>query len=288
MLWLVNIVAYIINAVVVGSSQFGWLGATNEEISDDNLTFVTPAGWAFSIWGVIFLFELIFVVWGALPSNRGMRIIDDGVGCWFAIANVVQAAWSLTFAQELLIVSAVLLCAIAFSLGMAVVCLSKFKRAQTIQCLSVAFWTVHFPIGLHAGWVLAASLVNINVALELDDLSSQTAALILTIVGASFGASFAALLFYDQVYLLAVAWAIAGIAAKDDFRRERLGKPISDGVNEALKGLWIALLCLMVLGFLAGVRQRNRDALELEDKSGSSRKREAAASSDLTSAIYAS
>ena len=44
MLWLVNIVAYIINAVVVGSSTFGWLGATNEEVSDDNPTFVTPEG----------------------------------------------------------------------------------------------------------------------------------------------------------------------------------------------------------------------------------------------------
>ena len=43
MLWLVNIVAYIINAAVVGSSQLGWLGATNTEGSDDNLTFVTPA-----------------------------------------------------------------------------------------------------------------------------------------------------------------------------------------------------------------------------------------------------
>lgn len=135
-----------------------------------------------------------------------------------------------------------------------------------------------------------ASLVNINVALELDDVSSQTAALILTIVGASFGASFAALIFYDQVFLLAVAWAIAGIAAKDEYRLEKLGKPVSDGVNEALKGLWIALLCLMVIGFLAGVRQRNRDALELEDKSesSSSGRREATESADLTSAIYSS
>ena len=61
----------------------------------------------------------------------------------------------MTFAQELLVTSAVLLCAIAFSLGMAVVCLSKFKREKLVQCLSVSFWTVHFPIGLHAGWVLA-------------------------------------------------------------------------------------------------------------------------------------
>lgn len=43
MLWLVNVIAYVINAVVVGSSNFGWLGETNAEVSDDNPTLVTPA-----------------------------------------------------------------------------------------------------------------------------------------------------------------------------------------------------------------------------------------------------
>lgn len=42
MLWLVNIVAYIINAVVVGGSTAGWWGATNDTVSDDNPTLVTP------------------------------------------------------------------------------------------------------------------------------------------------------------------------------------------------------------------------------------------------------
>lgn len=46
--------------------------------------------WAFSIWGVIFLFELIFVIWGALPGNRDSRVVKEGVGCWFAVACVAQ------------------------------------------------------------------------------------------------------------------------------------------------------------------------------------------------------
>ena len=44
MLWAVNIIAYLINAVVVGGSNFGWWGETNEDVSDANPTFVTPAG----------------------------------------------------------------------------------------------------------------------------------------------------------------------------------------------------------------------------------------------------
>lgn len=34
---------YLINAAVVGSSNFGWLGETNAAVSEDNPTFVTPA-----------------------------------------------------------------------------------------------------------------------------------------------------------------------------------------------------------------------------------------------------
>ncbi|CAM9636307.1 unnamed protein product [Scytosiphon promiscuus] len=288
MLWAVNVLAYVINAVVVAGSTFGWWGATNDEVSDDNPTFVTPIGWAFSIWGVIFLFELIFVVWGAFPGNQDARVIQEGVGCWFAIACIVQAAWSVTFAQELLVVSAILLCIIAFTLFMAVVGLNKVQYEEEITVLTLPFWGVYFPIGLHGGWTLAASLVNINVALELTDAGSELAAFILSVVAAAVAASYGSLIFNNQFYLLAIAWAIAGIAAKKDYRREVLGGDIANGVNEALQGLWISLLCVAVLGVLAGMRQRNQAELEHENKRNGPGARRDHAQSGLTSAIYSS
>lgn len=93
-----------------------------------------------------------------------------------------------------------------------------------------------------------------------------------------------------QFYLLAIAWAIAGIAAEKGYRRDALGADLASGVNEALQGLWIALLCVAVLGVLAGMRQRNQ--AELEDYEGKRRSSTAAhrhqAQSGLTSAIYSS
>lgn len=62
------------------------------------------ARWAFSIWGVIFFFELVFVVWGAFPGNQDARVIQEGVGCWFTIACLVQvnaAAKASTSGSEL-------------------------------------------------------------------------------------------------------------------------------------------------------------------------------------------
>eukprot|EP00752_Nemacystus_decipiens_P016332 g14607.t1 len=291
MLWAVNVIAYLINAVVVGGSNLGWWGSTNAEVSDDNPTFVTPADWAFSIWGVIFLFELIFVVWGAFPANRDSRVVQEGVGCWFAIACVVQAAWSIVFAQELLVVSAILLCVIAFSLFMGVVSLSKVQFEEDITVFTLPYWGVYFPIGLHGGWTLAASLVNINLALELTDAGSELSAFILSVVAAALAACFVSLIFYNQPYLLAITWAIAGIAAKQDYRRQVLGKDIADGLDEALQGLWIALLCVGVLGIVAGARQRHRTAYDHDGKGSGHRPTPSAprdAGHGLTSAIFSS
>eukprot|EP00752_Nemacystus_decipiens_P016331 g14606.t1 len=255
-LWLVNVLAYVVNAIFVGSSSFGWLGSTNGEVSDNNRTFVTPATWAFSIWGFIFLFELLFVVWGALEANRDSRIVQEGVGWWFAIACVVQAVWSVLFAQELLVVSAILLCVIAFSLFMGVISLSEIHREGSITPCTLPFWGVYLPIGVHGGWTLAAALININLALELTDVGAELSALILSVVAASVFASFGSLIFYSHPYLVAIAWAIAGIADEKDYRRERLGGDIADGVDSALEILRIALL---VVGF-AGIFYRIRKA----------------------------
>lgn len=96
------------------------------------------------------------------------------------------------------------------------------------------------------------------MALELTGVSSEITALILTIVGAVFGAVVASLIFYDPIYLISIVWAIAGIASKQDYREERVGGPVADGINDALQGLWIALLCVGFFGFLAAMRERNR------------------------------
>eukprot|EP00903_Cladosiphon_okamuranus_P005608 g5579.t1 len=248
-LWLANVLAYVVNAVFVAASNFGGFGSTNAEVSDDNPTFITPASWAFTIWGVIFLFELIFVVWGAFEANRNSRIVQEGVNWWFAVACVVQAAWSVVFAQELLVVSAILLCVIAFTLFMAVVSLSKVME-EGITMRTLPFWGVYFPIGLHGGWTLAAALVNINLALELADVGGELSALILSVVLASVFAVFGSLVFHNH-----------------DYRRERLGKDIADGVNGALQTLRIALLVVGFAGIIYRRRKRTRSSSALVENS---------------------
>ena len=97
----------------------------------------------------------------------------------------------------------------------------------------------------------AASLVNITVALETDNVSTEIAALLLATVAAAVAGSLVSLVFYDPVYLAAIVWAIAAIAANEDYRIERLRKPVADGVTEGLEAVWIFLVCVAVVGTIA-------------------------------------
>jgi predicted tellurium resistance membrane protein TerC len=110
---------------------------------------------------------------------------------------------------------------------------------------------VHFPIGLHAGWLCAASLVNINLAIKYDNGSVplQVAGAILAIFFSAFFACLFELKFKDSAFLLANAWALYGISVNEDYRNGLLGSDISEGFFIVLNSVWIGLITLTIATF---------------------------------------
>ena len=53
-------------------------GASNRRVSDRFSTPITPAGWAFSIWGLIFFLQAVGVVYAAIPWGYGRADLDGG------------------------------------------------------------------------------------------------------------------------------------------------------------------------------------------------------------------
>merc|ERR1719313_124544 len=72
--WL-NLGAYVLNTIVTYVSLTGIFGKTNTELSAKYETLVTPSGWAFSIWGPIFIREGIFVVAQLFPRFRKSEVV---------------------------------------------------------------------------------------------------------------------------------------------------------------------------------------------------------------------
>src|SRR5688500_19636210 len=66
--------------------------ADQRPISDANLSPVTPAGWAFAIWAVIYAGSLVVAVYQLLPSQLPRRV-QRKTGWWLLGAFTASTVW---------------------------------------------------------------------------------------------------------------------------------------------------------------------------------------------------
>jgi translocator protein len=157
-LW--NIVAFVANAVVTyGVGALGWFGApTNQELSAKYQTLVTPIGWAFAIWAVIFISQAVWAFLQLLPSYS--EAVAETVGFKYVGVCAAQVAWTILFSQELIVPSVG---------AIATILLFLLSILWSQRKPAAATWTdwlfLQFPFAVHAGWLVAATLVNANVLL---------------------------------------------------------------------------------------------------------------------------
>ena len=71
-------------------------GRSVGEVSDGNRSLITPAGYAFSIWGVIFAGASAWAVYQALPGQR-VRAVHRRTGWPLAAAFAGNAVWEVAF-----------------------------------------------------------------------------------------------------------------------------------------------------------------------------------------------
>lgn len=168
---------------------------------------ITPVGWAFSIWGVIYTLAIVqaiaVLVCGAdsVPQRLQVDLIVLYLGgaVWIVLAGLDS---SLATAAALLVMF----------LAAADAVLTVARSSITPAWLSVL---TRAAVGLYAGWVTAAFFLNASTALvdagpvEADELRWQLAVLAVAIV------TLLVLLVMTRgipAYAAAGAWAMIGIA----------------------------------------------------------------------------
>ena len=247
---IVNVITYLANTGATYGSQLGWFGATNTAQSLKYQTLVTPIGFAFAIWGPIFILQALFTVAQLLPGYRSDPAVQQGVGYWYCAASLAQLGWTVSFAQDVIWLSMIFMLMILFSLGALLHSLGRVAAEAALPRLRLRYTLLHAPFLMHFGWITAASFVNVNVCivkyaatntqLQLGAAVASIALLLLpglynpaTLSAQVAGAS------ADPLYSLVVVWAFYGV-------HKELAKPTLEG---ALKG-WCPPL---VSGALCGV-----------------------------------
>jgi hypothetical protein len=129
------------------------------EISSRYDNLFTPASYAFAIWGFIFLGLVaysIFQVRRAFFSNKPSKFIEQ-TGYWFAIANILNAAWVFAFMYDQIGLSVMIMLGILFSLLKIVFNTNMERWDAPIEIIAFVWW----PICIYAGWISVATIANI-------------------------------------------------------------------------------------------------------------------------------
>ena len=105
-----NILAFIftiiVNSLAGSTTLIG--GKVTAEISDANFTLITPAGYTFSIWGIIYTLLGIFVIYQALPSQKN-KDFHNKIGWLFVLTSIINICWLFLWQFEYLIFSVILI-----------------------------------------------------------------------------------------------------------------------------------------------------------------------------------
>lgn len=187
----------------------GILGGVATNVPSDKFpTVITPAGYAFSIWSLIYAGCIAFSIYQALPSqSERFRAIRRA----YIISCVLNCAWLYFWSQEMIVLCVGIILALLATLAYINI---KLKTTGTRG----EYWFAKFPFGLYFGWVTAATILNATIALVYTGVRVADSAAIamgasLCLIAAAFGVLFRIKL-TNYFYPLAIAWALTAIAVK--------------------------------------------------------------------------
>lgn len=220
----VIVLAAAVFAIVVGQGQMalGW-GQTAAEFAADSDATLRVAGYAFAIWGVIYLGLLVYAVRQVLPQTGESRMIHRfgwpsaaamaGIGLW-----IIAAALDAEIATVVLIFGS--LAALLFPL------LSNAGAIRALPLRDRDRWIVVWPLAMLAGWLTVAAPLNlITVATGNGDLPAALSPTVWAMIAIAVVAVVALSVtqrIRTVAYALPVAWGLLGAFVAEQPRNASL------------------------------------------------------------------
>jgi len=216
-------------------SQQEAFGPTNGALSDRYPTLVVAAGYAFAIWGLIFLLDVVFGLW-QFSSRRHPGGVLPALRLPAALGFALTALWMPVFSQQWFWLALLIIWG---SLACLALCAARLSRDPAPE--PGQRWFAWLPLSLHAGWLTLAAILNtaqVIVAYRLlptDDMLGWSVAL--------FTLAAVVLLGLNQrmrgnpAYAVAAVWALAAVYVKQS----------ASDLAGAQTAAWIAIALAVVV-----------------------------------------
>ena len=217
-------------------------GQDTAEISDRFDVYFVPAGYVFSIWSIIYLGWIAFIIFQFRPSQQQNPRLRR-LGFLFALSNLANAAWLFCWHYNFFALSVLVMLTL---LGLLI---ASYLRLNVNRdpVSRVEYWSVDILFSVYLGWITVATVANITDWLYFTGwdgfgIPGQTWAVVMLAVASVLGLAMA-LTRRDVGYLAVLAWAFAGIAI------EQVGAP------SVVLSAWIAAAAMFGLGIYSMIHK---------------------------------
>lgn len=190
------------------------LPSTQQEVSDKFANYFAPAGFTFSVWGVIYIGVALILYLEFKHRNNPMFLsaYQKHVKPLMLVWMGLNILWTLLWAYEVLALSYVVIALYG------VVLLILARNIKKSSMLSAENLFLVIPVGIHLGWITVASFGNAMTALTQLDITG------LNPIGLTFTLIFmvVSLLLVVGSYInthnigiiIVAVWSFAGIVMK--------------------------------------------------------------------------
>lgn len=215
---IINIIAILFTIAMNALANIIEFGGVNTgETADRFFSYFTPAGYVFSIWSIIYVLQIVFIVYQVRSSQVNADYLGK-IGYLYLISGFFNVTWLIAFHFAvtypiLLLVTEPLMLGI---LGTLLYTYVKLEIGVSEVPLREKL-AVHLPVSVYVGWISVATIANtasvLNEFLTIPiDVQYLWTALVLVV--ALLLAIIMLVLRKDFAYALVIVWAAIGIYAK--------------------------------------------------------------------------
>jgi hypothetical protein len=206
-----TIVATIVVNVLADALPINGLGTG--QISDMFKVYFVPAGYVFSIWGLIYLGLIAYAIFQVLPAQRENPRLRS-TGWWVCLGGLANMAWIFLWHYEMFALTVI---AMLVLLGTLIVTYLRLGISRT-KVTPAERYTTHLTFSIYLGWITVATVANITSLLDYLNWNGFGISPVIW-MGIVLAAVFiiAGLMNFtrrDIAYTAVILWALAGIAVK--------------------------------------------------------------------------
>ncbi len=189
-------------------------GLNTAAISNSFKVLFVPAGYVFSIWGLIYIGLVAYAVYQLLPAQRDNPRLQ-ATGWWVSLGGLANCAWIFFWHYENFPLTLV---AMLVLLATLIITYLRLRAGGPAKVSSGETWCVRIPFSVYLGWITVATIANVEDLLSHWGFNGLGLPpefwLAVVLVAVLVISALVSLRERDLAYILVIGWALIGEAVQ--------------------------------------------------------------------------